>query len=133
MGKLLFLAPLALLSGCVTYRNTGTPDGPAPAIEGTAVALGQPVQVGRLVATPIAIVEDSRCPADARCVWAGRLVVSTRLQGPGWRETPELALGEPYATHATTITLISGRPERQAGSEIAPERYRFAYAAGGSL
>ena len=46
--------------------------------------LGQPTRVGRLVVTPLRVAEDSRCPINARCVWAGRAVVQTRIDGPGW-------------------------------------------------
>ncbi|MGZ5203243.1 MAG: hypothetical protein ACXWC4_26050, partial [Telluria sp.] len=34
---------------------------------------------------------DSRCPANARCIWAGRLSFQFVLDGPGGRE--EFALG----------------------------------------
>jgi len=130
MKKPFALAPLALLAGCVIYHNAPIVDGGPPAPEGTAVALGQPVHVGGLVATPKEVTEDSRCPENVRCVWAGRLVVLTRLDGPGWRETPELVLGETYATRGTSITLVSGTPARRAGTETAPGDYRFVYEGG---
>lgn len=124
------LAPLSLLAGCMIYQNAPVVDAGPPASEGTAVPLGRSVAVGALVATPTAVVEDSRCPENARCVWAGRLVVSTRIDGPGWRETTELMLGEPYLTHGTTITLVSGLPEKRTDSETAPGEYRLVYEGG---
>ena len=130
MKKLLVFASAALLAGCVTYHNAPTVDHGPPAPEGTAVALGQPVLVGRLVATPKDVIEDSRCPENAQCVWAGRLVVLTRLDGAGWRETPELVLGETYATHGTTVTLVSGTPEKRRDTETAPGDYRFVFEGG---
>lgn len=117
------LAP-AFLAGCVTSPHDN------PAAEGSAVALGTSVQAGRLLATPLAVTEDSRCPENARCVWAGRLVVSTRIDGPGWRETVSLTLGEPQATHGTTVTLVSGLPEKQAGAQTPPATYRFSFEGG---
>lgn len=125
MKASLSLLATAFLAGCATSL---VPDTRAP--EGTAVALGDPVQVGRFVATPVTVTEDSRCPENARCVWAGRLVVSTRIDGPGWRETVPLTLGEPYATHGSAITLVSGVPEKQAGVETPSEAYRFAFDGG---
>lgn len=130
MKKLAALCALALLSGCIVYRNAPIADNGPPAAEGTPVGLGQPVQVGTLVVTPRAVIEDSRCPENARCVWAGRLVVSTRIDGPGWRETSELALGEVYQTHGTTVTLVSGLPEKRAERETAQAEYRFVYEGG---
>ena len=98
------LASLALLSGCIVYKNAPNVDNGPPAAEGTAVGLRQPVQVGSVVATPMAVVEDSRCPENARCVWAGRLIVKTRIDGAGWRETADLTLGDAIdRIHAASV------------------------------
>lgn len=118
------LAPV-LLAGCVT-----SPTGGAVADEGSAIALGQSVRVGTLVATPQAVIEDSRCPENARCVWAGRLIVTTRIDGSGWRETVPLTLGEPHAAHGTTIALVSGLPEKQTSGETPAAAYRLAFEGG---
>lgn len=124
------LAPLALLAGCETTR----PDEPIidfgpPATLGTAVPIGLPVEVsaGAVVATPQAVVEDSRCPADAQCPWAGRLIVRTRIDGVGWRETADLVLGQPFAVRDATVTLVSAEPAPRAGHETQPDDYRFVY------
>ena len=129
MKTILALATLALLSGCVVYKNAPIVDNGPPAVEGTAVALRQPVQAGAVVATPMSVVEDSRCPENARCVWAGRLIVSTRIDGAGWRETADLTLGEPKQVRDVTIALVSGPPERQAERETPASEYRFVYEA----
>lgn len=129
MKPILALASLALLSGCVVYKNAPIVDNGPPAVEGTAVALRQPVQAGAVVATPMSVVEDSRCPENARCVWAGRLIVSTRIDGAGWRETADLTLGEPKQVRDVTIALVSGLPEKQAERETPPSEYRFVYEA----
>lgn len=123
------LAASAALAACATHQNQPIVEG-TPVAQGMAVPLDQPVHVGALVATPKEVVEDSRCPQNARCVHAGRLVVNTRIDGPGWRETVPLTLGEPFATHGTTITLVSGLPEKQAETQTPPGAYRFAYQGG---
>ncbi len=118
----------AALSACAIIPDAPNPEG-IPAPQGSAAGLGQPVTVGALVVTPQAVVEDSRCPINARCVWAGRLIVKTRIDGAGWRETTDLTLGEPYSTHGTGIALISGSPapEAGAGKETKPADYRFTF------
>jgi len=122
-AALALLAPI-FLAACATMPQPDLP--PAPA--GTAVALGQPVAVGELVLTPREVVTDSRCPINARCVWAGELIVSTRIDGPGWRETAELKLGEPHIAHGVNVMLSSGEPGRMAGADApAPGDYRFTY------
>jgi len=116
------LLALSALAACATV------DARTPALAGTAVPLDQPVAVGNLVATPLAVVEDSRCPINARCVRAGDLIVSTRITGNGWTETAPLKLGEPHATHGNTIMLSSGEPGRMAGTaQTAPRDYRFTF------
>lgn len=102
-----------------------------PLAQGSPVALSQSVRVGDLTVTPQEVVEDSRCPIKARCVWAGRLVVRTRIDGAGWRDTADLTLGEPFGTHGTVIALTSGEPapEAGAGRETAKEDYRFTFEA----
>lgn len=123
----LALSALAL-AGCAVIPDAPIVQG-TPKPEGYRVPIDQPVRVGDLVVTPKAVVEDSRCPANARCVWAGRLIVRTRIDGAGWRDTADLTLGETYGTHDRVIALVSGLPERQTNREIAPREYRFLYEA----
>ena len=127
--------PLALAAAALLFPAIAAcalvPDAPivegTPRAEGTPVAIGQPVRVGDIVVTPRRVVEDSRCPVNARCVWAGRLVVETRIDGAGWRDTANIALGEDYGTHDRVVALVSGTPEVTTGRELAPGDYRFVY------
>jgi hypothetical protein len=108
------LAPL-LLAGCISYNIRS--DGTAQA------ALAQTVQVGSVQVTPLAVVEDSRCPALVRCVWAGRLRLSTRIG----RQTAVLKLGEPAAVGGGTLTLTDARPLPRPNEPVPPEDYRFRF------
>lgn len=120
------LAAAALsLSACLS-----TPIAEGPVRPDGFARLGEATRVGRLVATPIRVVEDSRCPMNARCVWAGRAVVATRIDGGGWRETVNLELGKPLATHGTTIALTSVQPEKMAGTAPPPQPYLFGFDGG---
>lgn len=122
------LLAASLIAGCAVVPNAPIVDGtPQPA--GYAVPLDVPVRVGDLVLTPKKVVEDSRCPMNARCVWAGRVVVTTRIDGAGWRETKDLTLGEPYGTHGAVFALVSVQPERTTQDPMEPNRYRFVYEA----
>ncbi len=123
---LTLIAPAVLLGGCAVVP---APDSTPPQPAGYAVPIGQPVRVGDLIVTPKKLVEDSRCPMNARCVWAGRVVVKTRIAGAGWADTADLTLGEPYGTHGKVIALVSARPDKVAGAEAPPIDYRFTYEA----
>src|SRR3546814_12270732 len=73
--------PAALaLSACAT-----TADAPFP--DGSDVALGQKAYVDGPPVQPVEVVEDSRCPMNVRCVWAGRVRVKMLwLRGHGENE-----------------------------------------------
>lgn len=95
--------------------------------KGGTAGLGQSTRVGALTVTPEALIEDSRCPADVQCVWAGRLVLRARIEGRGWRETADLTLGRAYVTRGTRLTLIRVEPERTSQSPPSQSSYRFAF------
>jgi hypothetical protein len=52
---------------------------------------------------------DSRCPANARCIWAGRLSFQFVLEGPGGREEfslgPDQLSATPTSLHGARVTL----------------------------
>ena len=125
---LTFAAPL-LLAACATTTD-GPYRGPLAA-EGTPVALEQSVAVADLVLTPIAVTEDSRCPINARCVWAGRVTVETRVDGAGWRESVPMTLGEPVTLRGYRLTLVSAEPNRMTSDPAPlPADYRLVYEGG---
>ncbi len=105
----------------------------APVRSDGLARMGEATRVGSLIVTPRAIIEDSRCPINARCVWAGRAVVRTDVAGAGWRETANLTLGQRWLTHGTTITLTSVEPGKMAGEQAEPSAYTFGFAGGAAL
>ncbi len=119
----ILLAAIAI-GGCAGDRGAAASTVSA-APQGSAVALEQPVAAGDLTLTPVEVKEDSRCAAGTQCIWAGRIVVSTRVEGAGWSETVDLVAGEPKAVHGRTILLASALPERTAEDDIAASDYRF--------
>ena len=52
-----------------------------------AARIGQTADLGGgLRVRPLEVVEDSRCPQNAHCIWAGRLRVRVAIEGVGERE-----------------------------------------------
>ena len=126
------LAP-ALLAGCASYHVRDevpvTQDGIVRA------ALGQTVGVGGPKITPLAVLEDSRCPMNARCVWAGQVRLKVRIHlGSGNRDL-ELTSGKPAPVADGTLELVEIRPDRVAGEGHAldPKDYRFGFKFMGGL
>lgn len=99
---------------------------PAPA--GPTAGLGQVAAVNGIRLRPIKVIEDSRCPALARCVWAGRLKVRARMTGSGWTQIRDFELGVPQAVDRDLVTLVAAEPQKAAPGEIDPRAYRFTFA-----
>ena len=123
------LTALALLAGCAA--PAAAPDAPvdqagaeAGAVE---VRLGGTARLGDLAVRPIAVIEDSRCPSDVDCVWAGRLRLRAAVSGLG---EAELILGRPLALPGGTLTLVAAMPAPRhrppPGAETGPAT-RFAF------
>ena len=136
LNRTMFAKPLNLALAAVVALPLGAcvsvPDQMASAqaaAEGSLVALNKSVKVGAVVATPQKVVEDSRCPINARCIHAGRLLVSTQLETPDWNGTVVLELGKPVVVEGATIALVSGDPLPVAGEPRDPAAYRFAFEA----
>jgi len=119
-------ALLAALAGCAAPGAEVAADPPGTASAG----LGGTAWLGELTVRPIALVEDSRCPRDAECVWAGRvriLAIVSTLPGQ-----TELVLGQPRAMPGgPSLVLVAVAPERRqhppAGTNPrAPYRFTFA-------
>lgn len=117
---------LSLATGCAIVPDTPRV-GREAAAQGTPVALGEPVWLGDVIVTPLRVVEDSRCPADATCVWEGRITVSTRITAAHWQQTVDLTLGEPHEVMNRRIALASAAPAKSAGQENPPGAYRFTF------
>jgi hypothetical protein len=82
---------------------------------------------GGLVVRPLAVIEDSRCPGNVTCIWAGRLRLRANVSG----EEIELTLGEPVTTSHGAIVLAVVSPGPWADwpvSELgAKPAYRFGF------
>ena len=110
---------LFTLSACVTVRAPQ----PGPAW----VALNETAHEGRISLTPLEVVENSRCPVDAECVWEGRFVLLTRLSADGRQAERGLTLGEPELFEGVEVTLVDFRPAPQTETSTEPADYRFLF------
>ncbi|MEN7537063.1 hypothetical protein [Aurantiacibacter flavus] len=120
------LAPIALaaaMSGCAIIPQASTPVLPT----GSDVALNESVTVGPLIATPLKVVEDSRCPMNARCIRAGDAIVTTRLSDGNTTSTVDLTLGETVEAFGYPVLLSSVTPTRMTNTTLAARDYRFTY------
>jgi len=121
------LAPLTFLAlaACVTVY----PPDEAPASSGVATAgFGQTARVGPLRVTPLALLEDSRCPALVKCVWAGQVRITARVKSDRGERTVELVSNRPVAAGSGMLVLENVGPPRAAPGQMPPRSaYRFTF------
>lgn len=123
------LASCVALTACAASSSTPAPQPvPESTLDGIARAgIGERVYVDGPYVTPLEVLEDSRCPADVMCVWAGRLRIKVRVDlGSGSREH-ELTLGEPVHIADGNLTLVEATPAKKTKTATPPEGYRFGF------
>lgn len=113
----------AVLGGCVLAGGAATPD-PGPSARSETVRLGEVTRTLAIPVRPTAVLDDSRCPANVRCVWAGRVRISAQL-GTVPAQTVELELGRPDPRADHGVELVGVEPGRTEAETIAPSAYRF--------
>jgi hypothetical protein len=95
--------------------------------------LGQRVYVDGPAVTPLEVLEDSRCPAGARCAWAGQVRIRAIVHlGPGDVER-ELVTGKPVVVADGKLELVATRPVAIRDKAILAEDYRFGLRFSGGL
>lgn len=80
---------------------------------------------GGLVVRPLEVLEDSRCPQNARCVWAGRLRLRVNVEGVGEREITldEAAAETPRGSFSLVIASPGPWTDLPQGAVV----YRFGF------
>ena len=115
--------PLAL-AACA-----GVPAAPAGSAEPEPAlawaALGERVYVDGPAVTPIEVLEDSRCPAIAQCVWAGQVRIRAKIHLGSGETVRELTSGKPIPVADGSLELVEVKPAMTSKAAIAPGDYRF--------
>lgn len=117
----LLLAPL-LLAGCAASTPPlAHPTNPVRA------GIGQTISVDGPHVSPLAVLEDSRCPKAVQCVWAGRVRISVRIDLGARSETRELELNRPVHVADGALELVEVLPDKMTDRMILPEDYQFGF------
>ena len=72
----------------------------------------------------VSVIEDSRCPRDVTCVWAGEVKVSLEIEDAKLRSSVELREGEGIAAGQHRLTLLKVEPQPVSTVRISPQDYR---------
>ena len=92
-----------------------------------SAGFGQVATLDRLRVRPLALLEDSRCPASVQCVWAGQVRIRAEITSRNGRKVREMTLGQPIAVAGGILTLTSAEPPKLAPGTTNPRRYRFTF------
>ena len=77
--------------------------------------------------TPIELMEDSRCPVDVTCIWAGRVVVRVQLESGLGTAVERFEVGTEITTEAEIVELVEVRPTPRSGTALSPDDYTFIF------
>lgn len=117
MTRTAIVLALLAVTSCTTTPETDFANGPT-------ASLNEVANLDGLTVRPLTVIEDSRCPAQVQCVWAGRVRIRAEVSGDGIRE---LTLGEPLTVSSGTLTLVDVRPGKRTPEAIAPRAYQFTF------
>ncbi len=125
MNCLAALVICLALTGCGAARTQETkavdPGAEVTLAPGMLVAVNGAGMTLRFVA----VTEDSRCPRDVTCIWAGEVKAQIEIQEStkaAWQV--EILEGGSAAAGAFRVTLVRIEPQPTSSARIAPQDYR---------
>ncbi len=126
ISRLLLVPGLILLAACTTASEPREVPG-CRTMECVATGEGQRLSADFSV-TPLEVLEDSRCPIEAECVWAGRVRLKAQLDMGHESITVELSSGEPLRINGGMLNIAEIAPDMSSEwSPLEQGDYRFGF------
>lgn len=100
---------------------------PASSTQLYKAKIGQIVGPTTLTINPLEVTDDSRCPANVQCVWAGTVKVKTQVVRNGTTTAENFELAVPRTFGSTTITLVEVLPQPTPSTKIPKESYELTF------
>jgi hypothetical protein len=132
MKPIVVFAVLLPAIACMTPSQPGMPGTLTPVIQAEvgrefdlAVAQEAKVQGSNVVIRFRGVTNDSRCPSDVQCVWAGNAVAGFDLSGAGQSDASLNTTLDPRSVSygGYTILLVGLKPAPRTGSTIPALEY----------
>jgi len=127
---------LSLLALLCALCLAGCGDGNSPTEPSTfpisiTLAPGQQQNAGGLVVRFNEVLEDSRCPVDVMCVWAGEATLSVSTSTGGISGNYQMTINDAARKRLVTgdyqVELVTLAPQRRAGITTDPTTYRATF------
>ena len=124
MRAVMLLVCLLLMTGCDEAQTA--PTSPLDAAFTLAPGAGRRIEGESATVTFVGVSGDSRCPADAICVWGGSATVTIAVASGVATQGYELLTGDmrPVVHNGLTIALVQLSPYPFSSRTIAPGEYR---------
>ncbi len=90
-------------------------------------SMGQVMTGLNISITPHEVIDDSRCPADVQCIWAGTVYARVTIKTPNSVRGETLELGKSVKIDGYTITFTELTPVPTSGEVIPVSSYRFIF------
>ena len=115
--------------GALGLSACATPQEIPGCLQFDCVALGERQELTDNVAVrPLKVIEDSRCPIEAECVWEGRVIVQAELALGNATRLISLDTSRPLRIQKGMLGIAEAAPEMSIEwSPIPEESYRFAF------
>jgi hypothetical protein len=128
--RIFLIALPLLLASCATVTAYGKPLPTA-----NAVPIGKAAYADGPIIRVIKILEDSRCPINARCIRAGDVRLAMEWLKPnGDKQAFEIRLSQPNPMADGQLVLVDVQPSRMAGGKaLKVKDYRFSFRFDGGL
>ncbi|HKU88950.1 MAG TPA: hypothetical protein VJP84_04115 [Steroidobacteraceae bacterium] len=123
------MSRLAILLTCLAFTGCIAAAAPTPVESGATFTLA-PGESASLVGTPVgvrfvSVTEDSRCPQDTTCIWAGEVKAAIEiLERSKVARQLELKLGESAEGRGCRVTLLAVEPLPSSTARISRQGYR---------
>ena len=127
------LARRVLLAGVLMLPACAVPlaGSERPATNGIGTfesTVGRRIELGNRAVTPLAVLEDSRCPANVQCIQAGTVRLQVRLEEAGRSWDAVVGLKQPAALENAWLHLLGVCPPRPTPERPAERDYRLTFA-----
>jgi hypothetical protein len=92
------------------------------------LGVGQKSQIGDLSLNLQEIVQDSRCPSDVTCIWAGLVETNVKISVFSKEEVLNISSGQsPYRFEGYDVSIVSVAPPKQVETQVDPAEYRVTF------
>jgi len=125
MIRLAAILTCVALAGCGSARSQQTQSVDLGAEVTLAPGATASVKATEMKVRFVAVTEDSRCPRDVTCIWAGEVKVTLEIQeSPKVSSKVEIIEGASTVAGPYHVTVVRVEPQPMSTARIAPQDYR---------